>query len=274
MTPKELLHAPVLDIVFENRNKAYGAYVLRRQYNHRLVKALLGMAIIVTAFILYQFIREKYFAKNTAGVFVSRTVELQHVVLPEVKQQPVEKVKQVPVKKQVATIKVTTPKIVPDKQADKLPDLKKMDSALVSNRDKPGEVPDGSIQQPVDKEPGDGGTGEKPLAEVQPEIAILHHAEVMPEYPGGMQKFYDFLQRSLRNPVDMEEGERVNVRVRFVVGADGQVSDLTITENGGAAFDNEVLRVLRKMPGWKPGEQGGRKVAVYFSMPISFVPAG
>jgi protein TonB len=82
-----------------------------------------------------------------------------------------------------------------------------------------------------------------------------------------------FLEKNLINPTDMEPGDIIAVNVKFVVGYDGKLQQFTVVKDGGDIFNNEVIRVLKKMPQWIPGKSNGQNVAVYFTIPIKFVPA-
>ena len=93
----------------------------------------------------------------------------------------------------------------------------------------------------------------------------------MPEFPGGQAAFIKFLQRNLNQPSDFEEGEKVTVIAKFVVNAEGNIVDIDIIKNGRSDLDQEVIRVIKKMPRWKAGMQNGRAVPVYYKVPITFV---
>jgi protein TonB len=83
-----------------------------------------------------------------------------------------------------------------------------------------------------------------------------------------------FLSRNLRSPNEgMETGSVIRVLVRFVVDRDGSITGIEFEKSGGRDYDNEVLRVMKKMPAWKPGMQNGRTVAVYFKIPVVFQSA-
>jgi periplasmic protein TonB len=101
---------------------------------------------------------------------------------------------------------------------------------------------------------------------------VLGIAEVMPEFPGGIEALKRFLLKNLRMPENnLETGEQVKVIARFVVGADGRVRDIEIIQAADADFNQEVRRVVGKMPDWIPGSQNHRNVAVYFNLPVNFV---
>ena len=92
----------------------------------------------------------------------------------------------------------------------------------------------------------------------------------MPEFPGGVEGLKRYLLRNLREPEGLQPGEKVVVLIRFVVDKDGSIDEATIVQSGGH-FDQEVLRVIKKMPRWKPGIQNNRFVAVYYTLPVTFV---
>jgi protein TonB len=120
----------------------------------------------------------------------------------------------------------------------------------------------------------ESGTGTNPEAVkvVDKEIPRLT-AELMPAFPGGMEALRKFLERNLRNPEDVEPGTVLAVKIRFIVGYDGKLKGFQIIEDGGEPFNNEVLRVLKKMPEWIPGKSDGEKVSVYYTIPVKFTSA-
>lgn len=102
---------------------------------------------------------------------------------------------------------------------------------------------------------------------------ILSYAEKMPEFPGGQTELFKFINANLQYPqLEKENGIQGNVYVRFVVTEEGEVKDPTILKSvaGSSNFDKEVIRVIKLMPKWIPGENEGKKVSVYFTMPVKF----
>ena len=156
--------------------------------------------------------------------------------------------------------------------ADKnLPEVSELDNKIISNIDKDGGEADSDevvIPAIENGKEGDGQNIEQPVEPVEPATPLIK-AEVMPEFPGGMEAFKKFMLRNLRQP-DLSEGEKVVVRVQFVVDADGSIKNMNILQSGGG-LDSEVIRVVGKMPKWKPGVQNGRFVAVYFTLPVTFL---
>jgi protein TonB len=95
--------------------------------------------------------------------------------------------------------------------------------------------------------------------------------EVPASFPGGTSAWLNFLQRYLQSPDELEAGQRVEVKVRFWIDVDGSLSRFEIVQSGGASFDKEVLRVMKKMPKWEPARQNKHYVAVAFTQPVTFV---
>ena len=117
-----------------------------------------------------------------------------------------------------------------------------------------------------------GGPAGKEVDSANAVPQILERAEFMPEFPGGQEALKRFLQKNLRMPENnLDYGTEVKVVARFVVGSDGKVRDIEITQAADQVFNQEVRRVILKMPDWKPGMQHNRKVAVYFNLPVNFV---
>ena len=146
------------------------------------------------------------------------------------------------------------------------------DNDRIGNKtiDVPGSGP-GIVQPPA----GDGDGG--PVAEpVKPEPLDINTptetADEMPSFPGGMEALKRFLQKNLTNPRDLEDGEMVSVRIKFVVGYDGKLKGFTTIQDGGEEFNKEVVRVLKKMSEWVPGKTRGQNVSVYYVIPVKFVP--
>jgi TonB family protein len=95
--------------------------------------------------------------------------------------------------------------------------------------------------------------------------------EEMPQFPGGMQGLTEYLSENLRYPVEArEKNVQGTVLVSFVVQADGRVTDATILKGVGAGYNGEARRVVAAMPPWQPGRQGGKAVAVRYSLPLRF----
>ena len=100
---------------------------------------------------------------------------------------------------------------------------------------------------------------------------VFDVVEQMPEYPGGMQAFIEYLQQNVKYPVDAEK-QKVEGKVlaTFVVETDGSISDVEVVRPVFPSLDAEAVRVLSGMPKWIPGKQSGKVVRVKYTVPISF----
>lgn len=124
----------------------------------------------------------------------------------------------------------------------------------------------------IDPEPFNWA-GEVEPTQLREEDTVLSYANKMPEFEGGVQALYKFVNENLKYPeYERDNGIAGTVYIRFIVSKEGKVSNPTILKSvsGSHTFDKEVLRVVNKMPNWTPGEQDGKKVNVYFSMPVKF----
>ena len=114
------------------------------------------------------------------------------------------------------------------------------------------------------------------LEKIAPKIDVtvpmdMDVVDVLPAYPGGMDALIKFLERNLRTPEELANGETVNVRIKFVVGYNGKLQSFVTVLDGGDAYNKEVVRVLKKMPDWIPGKARGENVSVYYTIPVKFV---
>jgi periplasmic protein TonB len=274
MTTQNILTADVLDIVFENRNKAYGAYALRKYYDKRLMNSMGIMLLIVTAFILLSF---RFGKKPSLHVVTDKgivTVIDLKPSPPDEPKKPEKKIeKAVKESKLVESVKATSKiDIVPDNKVlpdDIVPDQSQMENKLVNIVTSDGEKFTGQAVKSDEKNKGNGGDiipDEEPMDPNNP----IDNADEPPTYPGGIEALQNFLRRNLRTPDELESGESASVKIKFVVSADGEMHTFEIIQSAGNAFDNEVMRVLKKMPKWNPGKYKGQPVSVYYVIPVKF----
>lgn len=266
MTNKEILQADMLDILFEHRNKIYGAYVLRKEYNNRLGTAL-GIALSIVSFIIVLTTFRKGNEKSEStfekdGGVVLSPVELPvdppPETLPEETERP-QPVREVDYQTEII--------IVDDANADDLPDMDAIMNAEISDRNIAGPPVDG-IQRQVNETNVTGNTNGINHPETHTNLNLPSYP---PAFPGGEAAWLGFLRKFLQAPADLEPGERKEVRVRFWIDEEGSFSKFEIIQSGGRDFDKEVLRVMKKMPKWEPAMQNGRKVAVAFTQPVTFI---
>ena len=273
MNSNMILKSDILDIIFEKRNKVYGAYTLRKFYPDRLKLSLVLMFIAVLVFSGFTLIPDK---KSSTERLVYMPPEPGWREIDETPEEP-EKKKEAPkpetkpaAKATPANEKAFTKNIVvvakgvkTDSIATLLPtDVISTKTVFSSNPGKPQVAPV--------KDETAGGTGKAPVAIDKTTPQDGEAVDVMPAYPGGMEALRRFLQKHLEAPEELENGQQVSVRVKFVVDYTGKLKSFVTVLDGGEAYNNEVVRVLKKMPDWIPGKTRGENVSVYYVIPVKF----
>jgi protein TonB len=270
MEPVAILQADPLDLLFENRNKSYGAYPLRKYYPQRL---LISMGIMFSLVVLISF---ACFYNQSGSVQITKFPLPPDVIFQDVnlnqEVKPIEPQSRPNAPKPPATLQFNTPVIVAAQNVpEPMATIDNLQKNAIGITNSPGEPDNGDPHISGNSSATTTLQNTEP-AEDRPEI--LDQAEVMPEFPGGLEALKRFLLKNLRMPENnLEEGTQVQVIARFVVGTDGRVRDIEITRPADTEFNTEVKRVISKMPDWKPGSQNHRNVAVYFSLPVNFVHA-
>ena len=268
MNSELIMKSDVLDILFEKRNKAYGAYMLRKFYNNRLIKSLGIMMAGVIVFSAFTFLPDKV-AKTSEFTVIDPGFGKVPATpkVPEIKP----KLKKQVIITPLSTLKLVSKIIIVDNKdsTDILHNLNNL--AIGGNTNILLNIKGTRLVVPFAT--GDEG-GAEPLQLTEPTVDMTKptdNPEIMPAYPGGIQALRKFLVRNLNNPGDLAEGEIISVKVKFVVGYDGKLQGFELVQDGGSEFNNEVIRVLKKMPEWIPGKSKGRNVAVYYTIPVKFI---
>jgi len=277
MNKELIMKTDILDIIFEKRNKAYGAYDLRKFYPGRLKLALGFMFAAAVAFSAFSLLPEK--RKGMATTVLIK----DEPRFTNVDETPKEKPKKQEIKKPEVVKPPTKPAVAP--QAKYLSNIAIVDKGvktdtvktlaatdLIGSKNIENAQPGQVLVTPVKTEPSGGA--DKPATTIDKETPMNgEFVEVMPSYPGGMDALKKFLEKNLQTPYDMETGETVNVRVQFVVDYNGKLKSFVTVLDGGKAYNNEVIRVLKKMPDWIPGKTRGENVSVYYVIPVKFTGA-
>jgi protein TonB len=258
----DILKNQWLDIVFEGRNKKYGAYQLRKSNRRTTIKALIigsvffGLAVAAPVII--------NLIPKGEDTDMDRDIKLTAIKLPPKQEKPklnvppppppppkVDQVKFVkPVVAKAEDVTEEPPKIVEIKE-------KKLGAETIKGD------PDAILTvEPV-------GTGKVAVVEAADDNTIYNTAgiEVKPDFPGGIEKFYKFVGNNYVTPE--EEGLKGKVYVTFVVEKDGSLTDIKVIRDIGYGTGKEAIRVLKKSPRWAPGVQNGKPVRVLFSLPIT-----
>ncbi|ULQ50795.1 energy transducer TonB [Flavihumibacter fluvii] len=269
MKPELILRSDLLDILFEHRNKDYGAYALRRQYNDHLMAGIGGMVLLSAGLWLYTLSNHNNKGNaNSLPVFtVSDTFHLSPP--PDLATPPPPPPPPQAHKPRIKTVDNTQFVIDPDVAHSELPEQNDLYDARIGTTTTSGDPDIGINTGPaiIDHGPVKAAPIPPPMEEA-PEILLT--ASVMPQFPGGDAALQKWLSRQLRPQEEQQPGQRIKVVVRFVVDKTGDIDRVELVQQGGEPYDNEVLRVIHKMPRWTAGQHMGKTVAVWFSIPIIF----
>ena len=261
----------MLELLFENRNKAYGAYALRKGYKNRLLIALAaGLSFILLFVFILSAGKTKSIHKPV--VEIREGIVIKSIEMPKEKLKVPEKTKEVVRKKQatkIATIKYTTPpEIKKDIEVkNEMAAIKELEVKVIAEVTSIGKVADNTVV--IEKEPVVArNSSVKETEQTTPDFIM---DERDPQFPGGQGALKQFLARNLSSPGQLEDGEKKLVQIRFKVDKDGSVTTFEIVTSGGIEYDQEVVRVCKKMPRWLPAIQNGINVPVSYMLPITFI---
>jgi protein TonB len=244
------------DIIFEKRNKAYGAYTIRKEYNATVLKAEavsigIGALIFIIPILIHDSDAILPEIKKDKGEIVLK----QYEVKPDIQvasSQPLRRMKT-----SVIPTRVTTKPVVDE------PDVPETDevSYTSGSETSPGE--------PGSENPEQNGSGSVPAVSASSPYTLA--PEVLPHYDGGMEAMMKFIQKKLRYPTIAErKKDEGTVYVSFVISNTGTVTNVEIIKGISKECDLEAVRVISMMDKWKPGLQNKMPVAVKMVLPIKF----
>ncbi|HZF99735.1 MAG TPA: TonB family protein [Chitinophagales bacterium] len=263
MDQDKLLKADWDDMVFEGRNKEYGAYFLRKKYNKHVntATAITIAAVLIGFSIPYL---SQFFKSDADAAAPVTVVDVTKLAAPP----PLDKTTPPPPPPDLPppppkTVKFTPPVVKPDEEVPEEAEPPKIEDLQQADPGTETITPDVDIDfsnvpaNPVIDEPAPT----KPLMFV----------EKMPAFPGGDQALQAYLQKNIRYPAAAREnGIEGTVVLQFVVNTDGSISEIKPLREVGGGATEEAIRVVRSMPKWTPGNNNGVNVPVYFNLPVTF----
>ncbi|RZJ69922.1 energy transducer TonB [Flavobacterium sp.] len=254
----DILKQQWLDIVFEGRNKLYGAYQLRRQ-NPRMTMQALLIGAIIFAFLVSTPILARLLPDSKSDEVVDLNKQVKAVKLPPKKEIPKDLPPPPPPPPKIDQVKFVKPVVAKAEEVvEEPPKIKEIENKKVGAETIKGD-PDAVLTvDPV-------GTGPKQVVEEDNSIYNAAGIEVKPEFPGGIDKFYKFVKDNFRAPDDTPGGRMI---ISFVVEKDGSLTDIKVPRPAGPGTAEEAIRMLKRSPRWVPAEQNGRKVRCMFTLPI------
>ncbi len=258
-----------LELVFDKRNKEYGAYELRHHYAQNMVRAMAITFSLIGLLCMAVVIFHK--APALISVIPVDNSEIQHIIPPVV--PPVKRPVEPPAHASTPLKPVNPPATIKDVAMVPVPDN------LAQQPVKNADLADKTISDVTNDKGAKGGGNALDNPDPGPTTTpgpdnTLYTAggvDVMPEPVGGMSAFAKFLSKNLRFPPEAREnGQSGRVIMSFVIERDGSLSNITVLRPAGSGFDEEALRVLKLAKAWKPGKQNGQPVRVSYVIPINF----
>ena len=249
------------ELVFEHRNKAYGAYALRKNYNKRLT---LIMGSMILAFVL-----------GSLAMFIIRNLPKEEIEAPkgsdktwtvqpppkDLPPPPPTTPPPPPLEKMTAFI---PPVIEDDPVTDPVPTQDQLEDTKAGDKTQDGSDENFDPPQQTDDTPKQIDTKPDPIETFVEEEA---------DFPGGFAEMAKFINDNIDYPQEaIDLGIKGRVTVRFVVEKDGRISNVSVATPlaGCKACDKAAVKVVEKMPSWKAGKNGGREVRTWVTLPVKF----
>lgn len=257
------------DLVFEGRNKAYGAYALRSGARSRYTRSVTVVVIAVLAIIFLPMIIKSVIPTGSDDTMDAAT-NLAQLQEAQIKDEHIIKHYE-PKKEQPqlikSSIKFTAPKIAPDNEVTEADEMKSQEELGVSKFNISIADVKGN-----DEERGKDIADIKEVITSQPtEEKVYEIVEQMPRFPGGEEALLSWINKHLRYPAAaLDQGIEGRVMVRFVVTGSGKVGDVQIIKKVDPYLDKEAKRVIASLPDFIPGKQQGKPVSVWYTCPIIF----
>lgn len=260
-----------LNLVFENRNKSYGAYVLRTESSKNMLRAFfIAAPVFVLSFVLPQMLQDR--KTNVEPQNTDKIVDI--VKLPPLATKPLPPKPQpapaAALAEKLKTVKLPSHIKVVDQPVseEEMPTVSELNDAVIGSQNQSGINTSAGVVAPPAATTG-SGVSDMPTADNT--IHETTSLDAYPEFEGGMKAWARFIQRNLRYPQQaQEEGLQGKVFISFVIEKDGSISNVTVLRGVASSLDQEAARVIQKSPKWKPGMQNNQRVRVRFNMPISF----
>jgi periplasmic protein TonB len=260
-----------IELVFEGKNKEYGAYQLRQESPKTTLKALF-FAVFSISFASGIIMMLSSFRSKPIPDPIEPIIDSAIVVTIEPKIEEPEKPKKVEPKRTVSDpipepdffkpVVVETP--LADQNVFKNDDLEDRNPT----DDKSNGDGNGTETTPVSSDGGENGNEDSTPKEPN-KVIIAAVLDAQPEFPGGIRKFYDYVGNNFQKQ-EIEDVESLTVNVSFVIEKDGSMSDIKVLRNPGYGLDKEAIRVLKSLKTkWKPGVLNGQNVRTQYTLPIT-----
>ena len=249
-----------LDLVFEGRNKRYGAYELRKENPKTSIKALLLGAFVFTLAMTSPLILDMLPDAEAKNVLDEKVVLVNM-------DKPIEKLPELikppePPKPKIDEVKFVAPKVVEkEKVVEEIKTIEDLKDKTIAAKDQKGDKDaEIVIDQPT-------GNSDKDAEIVDNNVYSSAGIEVQPEFPGSSAGWKKYVERNYRLP-EVEQDLKGRVFVEFVVEKDGSLTDIKVIRDLGFGTGAEAVRMLKNAPRWKPGIQNGKSIRVRYTQAI------
>lgn len=268
MEKTNILSADILDILFDGRNKSYGAYDLRKTYDKRIRYAMGGTLLLCLLFILGSLLANG--KKKNVQELVGPVIELENIDKEKEKVEPPKEIPKEEPKQEM--VKSTIPKIVQDelvKEEDQIQEVEKLEDTKIGTINVEGIKGDDIVAPPVEHK----GVVEGPLVKEKDIDELVPTVQYEAQYPGGREAWTKFLERNLNSDIPGENGApaaNYTVTVSFIVDRFGNISDVKAENDPGYGTKAEAVRAILKSQKWIPAMQNGRNVVYRQRQNITF----
>lgn len=247
------------EVLFEKRNKDYGAYQLRKRYNSVMVISIIASVLLFSAMIILPFIRRPADEKVLGGGYGGRSVYSENFEMPEEIYLPPVALPPPPARAPQVQ------KFVPPEVVDT---IIAMEPPLMT----PEEISYFSADENIDFTGSGSGNGLMGVEGGIDSDAPFFFVEQMPTFRGGdIEKFRLWVRQRTNYPQEaIDKKIRGEVVLTFIIEADGSVSNVTVIRGVDPLIDAEAVRVIQSSPKWSPGIQRGKPVRVRYSLPLNF----
>ena len=269
------------DLVFEGKNKDFGAYVIRTDSSRRHNKAVLWTIIgsIIFGLLAFgyvkanQYLEERWLADQAGqeGVFIDITPDAEE---PEPEQEILEQEKPEVVEDALSTVRVTELQIVDDEKVRPEDEILSQDEKEATDKVfGQTNVDNGQDDRMNFQTAVNEVVVEKPVEEPKEVKAeqVFITVEQMPQFPGGDAELMRYLQSHMNYPpMAAENNVQGRVVVQFVVDKTGRVGEVKVVRSVDRDLDKEAVRVCKSLPKFTPGRQNGQAVSVWYTLPVTF----
>lgn len=267
MAKIDLTSAEWCDLIFQGKNKAYGAYRMRANSPKRHTMAMI--LVVVIALVGFSIPTLIKLATPAQKEVMTEVTTLSQLDEPEVKQEEMKKPEPLapPPPALKSSIKFTAPVIKKDEEVRDEDEMK-------SQKD----LTETKVTISIADVKGNDEANGKDIADLKQVVTqaveedkVFEMVEQSPQFPGGQTELLKYIAEHMKYPtIAQENGTQGRVICQFVVGKDGQVRDVTVVRSLDPYCDKEAVRVIRTMPRWIPGKQNGKAVSVKYTIPIAF----